>query len=136
MRQRQSSVICATQLPVTSTCAAARGERGGCGGPGGCAEAANANIEHTVETAAHHDRNEIMDTSTTPPEAARYRPGAQRLKSHLRMPAIGARDFPRALNYGLVANRGEAMIQRFCASMLACTVVTAAAAQAPAPAPA
>src|SRR5262245_24633057 len=52
------------------------------------------------------------------------------------MPAIGARDFPRELNYGLVASGEEVMIQRFCASMLAYAVVTTAAAQAPARAPA
>jgi metallo-beta-lactamase class B len=52
------------------------------------------------------------------------------------MPAIGAHDFPGGLNYGLVEPGGEAMIQRFCASLLACAVVTTAAAQAPAGAPA
>src|SRR5690242_10195601 len=60
----------------------------------------------------------------------------RRLKSHLRMAAIGAHDFPGALNYGLVVPGGEAMIQRFGASLVACVVVTTAAAQAPAGAPA
>src|SRR5262245_14270468 len=73
IRHRQSSVICATQLPVTSTCAAARGKRGGGGpgGPGGCAETSSANREHARETAARHDHDETINTPLPepPPEA-------------------------------------------------------------------
>ena len=76
IRQRQSSVICATQVPVTSTCAASRGERagGGPGGPGGCAEAASAIKAQANAAAARNDCDENMKTPPAghwPPEDER-----------------------------------------------------------------
>jgi metallo-beta-lactamase class B len=122
-------------LPVTSSCAAARGERGACTGRG-CADAANASAN---EPSAIHARNFRHDFMRNRPrnlqESARYRPAPLRLKSLLPMAGIDAPDFARAPNCGLVSAREGLMTRHRSACLLAGLAASVASAQPPPAAP-
>jgi metallo-beta-lactamase class B len=146
MRQRQSSVTCATQLPVKSIGADSRADRGGClGGPGGCAAADSASASGAKPIDARNQRNETMDDLEARRGCRResYRRRGAGLKSHLRMAAIASRDFRSAPTYGFLSHARaprapqEPIVTRLLSALATVTLLAleTAHAQPPPPAP-